>query len=171
MQECANICGWVGSVPVAAWPGCWNASHSYDTCDENGSCWTWEFLCRLPTDPIRKAEHKGLNPKSANLNSALKVMWRPGYILSDRDIVVCLDADQAAFPDFLTSILPCMDAGVDADNVALVQSPQVSKLSFMLLCQARQCTSSPWVSVHLHRPWPICTSCYLWFVIYLEYWK
>ena len=36
-----------------------------------------------------------------------------------------LDADQAAFPDFLTSVLPCMDAGVESDNVALVQSPQV----------------------------------------------
>ena len=37
-----------------------------------------------------------------------------------------LDADQAAFPDFLTKTLPCMDAGIDSDNVALVQSPQVS---------------------------------------------
>lgn len=36
-----------------------------------------------------------------------------------------LDADQAAFPDFLTKILPCMDAGADSDNVALIQSPQV----------------------------------------------
>jgi len=36
-----------------------------------------------------------------------------------------LDADQAAFPDFLTNILPCMDAGLESDNVALVQSPQV----------------------------------------------
>ena len=37
-----------------------------------------------------------------------------------------MDADQAAFPDFLTKMLPCMDAGVESDNVALVQSPQVT---------------------------------------------
>ena len=36
-----------------------------------------------------------------------------------------MDADQAAFPDFLTKMLPCMDAGVESDNLALVQSPQV----------------------------------------------
>lgn len=42
-----------------------------------------------------------------------------------------LDADQAAFPDFLIKVLPCMDAGIEGDNVALVQSPQVLLLEVL----------------------------------------
>ena len=83
-------------------------------------------FCRLPTSDIRKVEHNGLNKKSGNLNSALREIWPQNQQVDDRDILIVLDADQAAFPDFLTSILPCLDAGVESDNVALVQSPQVT---------------------------------------------
>lgn len=84
--------------------------------------------CRLPTSEVRKAEHNGLNKKSGNLNAALREIFPANEVVDDRDVVCVLDADQAAFSDFLTSLLPCLDAGTDADNVALVQSPQVSSL-------------------------------------------
>ena len=86
------------------------------------------FVCRLPTSAYRKAEQNGLNKKSGNLNNAIREIWPANQQVDDRDILVVLDADQAAFPDFLTSILPCLDAGIDSDNVALVQSPQVNFL-------------------------------------------
>lgn len=82
--------------------------------------------CRLPTSPIRKAAYNGLNKKSGNLNAALQEIWPPEKPVDDRDVLVVLDADQAAFSDFLVKLLPCLDAGVESDNVALVQSPQVS---------------------------------------------
>ena len=86
------------------------------------------MLCRRPrTNDPNKKEMDGSNAKSGNLNSAIQQIWPKSELVTDRDVMFVLDADQAAFPDFLTKMLPCFDAGNPCDNVALVQSPQVRK--------------------------------------------
>lgn len=77
---------------------------------------------------IRVGRDKGKNesnPKSANLNSCLKKIYGENATPPEMEVVAVFDADQAAHSNFFTATLPWMDAG---DDVAVVQSPQVSLL-------------------------------------------
>ena len=78
----------------------------------------------IPVIRVTRVKGKGeTNPKSANLNNCLKQIYGEA-IPPESEVVAVFDADQAAHSHFFTSTLPWMDAG---DDVALVQSPQVSK--------------------------------------------
>ncbi len=77
----------------------------------------------IPVIRVTRVKGKGeTNPKSANLNNCLKQIYGEA-IPPESEVVAVFDADQAAHSHFFTSTLPWMDAG---DDVALVQSPQVS---------------------------------------------
>ena len=77
----------------------------------------------IPVIRVTRVKGKGeTNPKSANLNNCLKQIYGEA-IPPESEVVGVFDADQAAHSHFFTSTLPWMDAG---DDVALVQSPQVS---------------------------------------------
>ena len=77
----------------------------------------------IPVIRVTRVKGKGeTNPKSANLNNCLKQIYGDA-IPPESEVVAVFDADQAAHSNFFTSTLPWMDAG---DDVALVQSPQVS---------------------------------------------
>lgn len=77
----------------------------------------------IPVIRVTRVKGKGeTNPKSANLNNCLKQIYGDA-IPPESEVVAVFDADQAAHSHFFTSTLPWMDAG---DDVALVQSPQVS---------------------------------------------
>ena len=80
----------------------------------------------IPVIRVTRVKGKGeTNPKSANLNNCLKQIYGDA-IPPESEVVAVFDADQAAHSNFFTSTLPWMDAG---DDVALVQSPQVSMAS------------------------------------------
>ncbi len=80
----------------------------------------------IPVIRVTRVKGKGeTNPKSANLNNCLKQIYGDA-IPPESEVVAVFDADQAAHSHFFTSTLPWMDAG---DDVALVQSPQVSVAS------------------------------------------
>ena len=80
----------------------------------------------IPVIRVTRVKGKGeTNPKSANLNNCLKQIYGEA-IPPESEVVGVFDADQAAHSHFFTSTLPWMDAG---DDVALVQSPQVSGAS------------------------------------------
>lgn len=80
----------------------------------------------IPVIRVTRVKGKGeTNPKSANLNNCLKQIYGEA-IPPESEVVGVFDADQAAHSHFFTSTLPWMDAG---DDVALVQSPQVSEAS------------------------------------------
>ena len=109
-------------------------------------------FCRYRDDPVRMREYRKYvkgkamdNHKSCNLNSTFRLMWpdanpdqnfvRPrgppwgsaASGLSDKDIIIVLDADQECHIDFLTEVLPCFKAGTKEDNLVLVQTPQVRR--------------------------------------------
>ncbi len=88
----------------------------------------------IPVIRVTRVKGKGeTNPKSANLNNCLKQIYGDA-IPPESEVVAVFDADQAAHSHFFTSTLPWMDAG---DDVALVQSPQVSwdrRYSWLCLC-------------------------------------